>query len=104
MASKVRATDLEAVRYQAGFITLVSQDEPYEKTIALMFDPILKDTAFPNSHCTSVHGISIIIWCQSLRPSMYICAWHIIFPCNPLLYFFAPVFEGRHFFGESKQL
>lgn len=75
-----------------------------KKTIKYLFDPVLKDTAFPNNHCTNVHGISIIIQCQSPRTSMYICAWHIIFPCNPLLYFLAPVFEGRHFFGERKQL
>lgn len=50
-------------------------------------DPLIKDTAFPNNQCTSMHGISTITWCQSLRLLMYVCAQHIIFPCNPLLCF-----------------
>lgn len=33
MKSKVQAVDLIAVRYQAGFVTPVSQDEPYDKTV-----------------------------------------------------------------------
>lgn len=88
------------VKDQTGLITLVLQDE---KTIKHSFD-LVKDTAFPDNHCTNVHGISTVTWCQSLRLSMYICAWHIIFSCNPLLYFLALMFEGRHFFGERKQL
>lgn len=90
LGSNLQATNLMAVKYQAELVTLVLQDEHYKGTIKYLFDPLLKDTAFPNSHCTNMHGISIIIWCQSLKPSMYICAWHIIFPCNPLLYFLAP--------------
>lgn len=33
MKSKVRAVDLIAVRHQDGFVTPVSQDEPYDKTV-----------------------------------------------------------------------
>lgn len=33
MKSKVQAVDLIAVRYQAGFVTPVSQDKPYDKTV-----------------------------------------------------------------------
>lgn len=89
LGSNIGGPNLMAVKYQAELVTLVLQDEPYKKTIKYIFDPLLKDTAFPNNHCTNMHAMSVIIWCQSLKLSMYICARHIIFPCNPLLYFLA---------------
>lgn len=97
------ATDLMAAKYQAGLITGFTGWALWENN-QIHFYPVLKYTDFLNNLCDNVRGISITIPCHSLRPSMYICAWCIIFPCNPLLYFLAPMFEGRHCFGERKQL
>lgn len=58
---KVMGYKFHGMKYQAGLITLALQAEPNEKTIKYIFDQLLKDTAFPNNHCTNVHGISIII-------------------------------------------
>lgn len=96
MAYKSHDTEGSDRAYNSSF-TGLENNQP-------QFWPTQKDTAFPKHRCTNVHGISTVTWCQSLRLLMYVCAWHIIFPCNPLLYFLARVFEGRDFFGERKQL